>query len=155
MDRARKPKETEQLVYDKLLSQLEVGYYSGHVRLSSVEFRCPEDAMEYPMEPIEKLEISWDCSFEKSENGFTANVTISNRIVADHIENESIDLEIGYNLYYGSKVNLPESLAKRFAREKVLAHVWPYFRQQAIELYFKAGLRWVVLPFEPPMIAGR
>ena len=153
MARVRKAKQSEDILYDRLLSQLEVGYYNGHVRLNSVEFRCPEDAMEFPMEPIEEIDIRWSCSFEKGTNGFTANAMISNMIVPDNIENDFIALDIEYNLYYRSKIDLPESLAERFAQEKVLAHVWPYFRQHATELYYRAGLSWVVLPFEPPAIA--
>lgn len=152
MARVRKSKERDELLYDQLLSQLEVGYYSGHVRLNSVEFRCPEDAIEYPMDPIEKIEISWNCTFKKDGDGFTANVTISNMITGDY-EPEFITLDMEYDLHYGSRIDLPESLARRFAREKVLAHIWPYFRQHAIDLYYKAGLRWVVLPFDPPEVA--
>jgi hypothetical protein len=142
---------TKASVYEKLLSQIELGYYSGHIRLNSVEFNCPEDAKEYPMEPIDNVDISWKCSFEKIDIGFRADVILRNEIESDD-EGDSIRLNIGYSLYYTSKMDLPDSLADKFAHDKVLPQVWPYFREYARELYFKAGLKWVLIPFEPKVV---
>jgi hypothetical protein len=152
MARTRKPDETEKSAYERLLSQIEPGYYSGHVRLNSVQFHCPEDVIEYPMEPIEDVEISWKYSFGRTDNGFSADVTIRSRITGNSDENDSIYLELGYTLYYGSEKDLPRTLHRRFAYDKVLPQVWHYFRQHALELYFRAGLKWVIIPFEPGTI---
>ena len=153
MASAQKLDATQRSTYKKLLAQIELGYYSGHIRLNSVEFRCPEDVVEYPMEPVEDVKISWKYSFAKTDNGFSANVIIKNEITTDFSEDDSIELEIGYELYYGSKMDVPDSLVEKFAHEKVLPQVWPYFREHAKELYFKAGLKWVIIPFEPNAIA--
>ena len=152
MANKQKLDKTQQSTYKKLLDQLELGYYSGHIRLDSLEFRCPEDVVEYPMEPVEDVEIYWKYSFEKKDDGFNVNVIIRNEILSDFGEDDCIALEIGYTLYYGSKMDLPDSLIKKFAHEKVLPQVWPYFRELAGELYFKAGLKWVIIPFEPKII---
>lgn len=151
MARARKSNDKQQTVYKELLSQLELGYYSGHIRLDSVEFHCP-DIIDYPADPLEKVQISWQYSYEKTEHGFDANVIIRNTIKGDLNEYDQIDLEIGYNLHYGSKMTLPKTLYRKFAYDKVLPQVWPYFRDHALELYFRAGLRWVILPFEPETV---
>jgi len=153
MARARRSNETPQPRYEKLLSQLAPGYYSGHILLTSVQFRCSEEIIMYPSDPLENVEISWQYSFEKSRSGFNANVIINNTIQGDEVEHDSIDLEIGYKLHYESKMALPKAFYKRFAYDRVLPAVWPYFRYHALELYFRGGLKWVVLPFDPPEVA--
>jgi len=153
MARARKPDETRETRYEELLSQLVPGYYDEHILLTSIEFHCPEEIITYPGDPLEKVEISWQYSFEKTAHGFSASVIIRNTIRGEETEYDSIDLEIGYKLRYGSKVELPKALYKRFAYDRVLPTVWPCFRYHALELYFRGGLRWVVLPFEPPAVA--
>ena len=153
MARARRSDETRETRYEELLAQLVPGYYEGHLFLTSVQFHCPEEIIMYPADPLEKVEISWQYSFEKTGYGFKADVIIRNTIRGDEIEWDSIDLEMGYKLQYESKIELPKALYKRFAYDRVLPAVWPYFRYHALELYFRGGLRWVVLPFDPPEVA--
>lgn len=153
MARAQRSNEKRQTSYERLLSQLVPGYYEGHVVLTSIQFHCPEEIIMYPGDPLEKVEISWQYSFEKTAHGFSANVIIRNTIRGEETEYDSIDLEIGYKLGYESKMELPKALYKRFACERVLPAVWPYFRYHALELYFRGSLRWVVLPFDPPEVA--
>jgi hypothetical protein len=150
---AQKIDATQLATYKKLVSQIELGYYSGHLRLNSVDFSCPEDVVEFSNEPVEDVNTSWKYSFERTDNGFVANVLLKNEITSDDGGDDAIVLEIGYILYYGSKMDMPDSLVDKFANEKVLPQVWPYFREHAKDLYFKAGLKWVIIPFEPSVVA--
>ena len=147
MSKPQKPAPTERSIYKKLLSQVRKGYWSGHVHLTSVEFSW-EDVVEYPNEPVENMTTTWQYSFEKTGGGFLVHVLLRNEIPSEE-EDKAIELEIGYTLNYQSEMELPASLVERFAYDIVLPQVWPYFREYAKELYFKAGLLWVVIPFEP------
>ncbi len=152
MTKSHKLNAKNQSIYNKILSQVKWSDWEA-IRLDSVDFHCPVDVIEYPMEPVESIDISWKYSFEKTDNGFYANVLIMNEITSNDGMSGSIDLVIGYNLYYVSEMDLPGPLVEKFAYEKVLPHVWPYFRENARELYFKAGLKWVIIPAEPNVIA--
>ena len=139
----------QQALYKKLLGQISQQAYFGPITLMAVEFKYVDNIVEYENEPVEGIQISWHYSFEKTSGGFQSNVSIQSRIQSDYDPLERIYLEAVYKIDYFSELELPDYLVDKFAHEKVLPQVWPYFRQLAKDLYIKAGLLWTIIPIEP------
>lgn len=145
-------------VYRKLLSQIKSWSYNHSLQLASLNYNCKPDSLNalpddrLRNEPVEDIKTSWQYSFEKTKSGFRANVWLRNEIMCEGTDD--ISLEVEYIVYYKSSIDLPSSLVDKFAYEKVLPHVWPYFRELAQDIYFKSGLLWVIMPIEPDAVSG-
>lgn len=143
----------DKAIYKKLLSQINTDYIDGAIALVSLEFSYPDSYSDLPEgrrdnEPVEENETTWRYSFERTPDSIVAIVSLRNEI-PDENGGDPIFLEANYKIFYKSAIELPPSLTHKFAYEKTLPHVWPYFRQQALDIYHKTGLKWVVIPFEP------
>jgi hypothetical protein len=138
--------------YKNVLSQIKGAF--DPILLNSIEYTCPADSLNalpndgFANEPVEYLEVSWQYSFEKTKVGFRAHVNIANFIEC-RSDAEDISLEIGFTVFYISEIELSSFFAEKFAYEKLLPDVWPYFRELALDLYHKSGLLWVILPLKP------
>lgn len=144
-------------IYKKLLSQIKLQELEP-ICLTSLDYTCTPASLNslpdyvLPNEPFTDIETCWQYSFEKTKDGFLANVLLRNEIACEGTDD--ILLEVGYTVFYTSGIDLPSSLVDKFAYEKVLPHIWPYFRELARDIYYKSGLLWVVMPIEPNAVGS-
>jgi hypothetical protein len=155
---AKKLNTLEKTIYRKLLSHLKEEPET--IFLTSLEFSCPPWEIDAGLEDspavrsfIDSIDnnTSWKYTINKTVMGFCVKVQLRNEIGNEGLR-ETFFLNVGYTAYYHTDVDLPNTLVEKFAYEKVLPRIWPYFRQQALDTYFKAGIIEVLIPLEPNAI---